>query len=102
AGAGVELGLGVEERLPATDALIDAVALVIPVSAGEGAFGALFAGDVELLLAQLPAPLVVGFHDLVGHGQTSSRGSFRGRCLSVFYRCLEEWTLVGGVVTSLP
>src|SRR5690606_20229431 len=64
---GVVLGVGVEELVAAAGAAVDAVALEVPVLAGEGALGALLAADVVLLRRELPAPLFVGLDDLPGH-----------------------------------
>jgi hypothetical protein len=41
---------------------------MIPILAGEGAFGTGFAGDVVPLVAEMLAPLGFGFGDFVGHG----------------------------------
>src|SRR3712207_7051922 len=47
--ARLELGLRIEQRLPATDAHVRAVLLVVPVLAGEGPLGPLAARDPVLL-----------------------------------------------------
>src|SRR5262245_42831947 len=70
AGAGVELRRAVEQRLAAADAAVDAVGLVVPVLAGEGALGALAARHLELLRRQLLAPLGFSLLDVVAHWYT--------------------------------
>src|SRR6185503_14261852 len=67
AGAGVELGLGAEERQAAAGALVHARVLGGVVLAGEGALGAVLAHDLVLLLGELGLPLGVGLDDLF-HG----------------------------------
>lgn len=53
----VELGFGVEECFVAADSAVVAAT----VDAGEGALGALAAGDLVLEFVQLLAPFDVGF-----------------------------------------
>src|SRR4249919_4334145 len=65
AGAGVELGRGIEQRGVAADAAIDAAIVQVPVFAGERALGAGFAGDVIRARRQLFSPF--GF--ALGHFQ---------------------------------
>src|SRR5262249_41299225 len=67
-GPGGDLGGGVEQRLPAADAAVDAGLLGRPVRAGEGALRALLPGDVVLLGGELPAPLLVRLGYLLAHG----------------------------------
>src|SRR5262245_7032592 len=69
-GARVELGAGVEQRLAATDAFVHAIVVVVPVLAGEGAFGAVLAGHAVLLRRQLLAPLLIR---LAGSGGLKGR-----------------------------
>jgi len=57
AGARVELGQGREQRQPATDARVDAVALVVEQGAAERPLGAMCAGDAVLLGRQPGDPL---------------------------------------------
>ena len=47
--AGIELGVGSEQRRAAADAVVGARLVVVPVLAGEGAFGGFLAGDFVLL-----------------------------------------------------
>src|SRR5438876_4021446 len=70
AGAGLEFGRGIEQQLPAADALVDAVVLGVPVFAGEGALGAFLTRDAELLRRELFTPLRFGFLDAFAHGHT--------------------------------
>src|SRR5258708_6728049 len=64
AGAGIELGLRVKERLTAADAVIDPLLLSdFPVGPAEGALGPLLAGDAKLLAGQDSHPLGVGLDD---------------------------------------
>lgn len=65
--AGIELGVGGEERQVAADAGVDAGLLVIIEGSAEGAFGPLAARDLVLFLGQLRPPLLVGLDDFV-HG----------------------------------
>src|SRR5260370_32785542 len=57
---GVELGFRLEELGSAPGAQIDAWGVGVPVLAGEGPLGALFAKDVELHGGQLVPPLGFG------------------------------------------
>ena len=71
AGAGLELGVRAEKRLPAADASVDALPLVVPVLAGERALGSLLPHDVVLHLGKLLAPLLFGFFNLRVHRRLS-------------------------------
>ena len=66
AGAGVELGVGAEQRGSATDAAIHAVALVVVVSMTESPFRSVLAGNMELLRRKLFAPLRLGYRKFGG------------------------------------
>src|SRR5262249_19028467 len=70
AGSRIELGRCIKQWLPAADALIDARFLRIPVRAREGPFGALLAGNMELLRRQSLPPFSIGFLDFAVHGNT--------------------------------
>jgi hypothetical protein len=72
-GAGIELGLRIEQLLPAADARVNALAVVVPVLAGKDRLGAFAAGNLELLGGQLSSPLIFRLDDLAlsglgGHG----------------------------------
>src|SRR5580700_10272773 len=54
---GIELGGGVEQRLPAADAMIGSGVLRFPVLTGKGRFGARLASHVILLRSELLFPL---------------------------------------------
>ena len=56
AGAGIEFGLGIEKRLPAADAMINAVLFRVPIDAAERAFGSLASCDAKLLRSHQFAP----------------------------------------------
>ena len=66
-GAGVELRARLEERRVTADAAIGALAMLVPVRAGECALGSRLAGHTELLGGELASPLLVGLLDLVRH-----------------------------------
>src|SRR5258708_36380043 len=74
AAAGIELGVGFEQRLPAAGAGIGALALLMLVFAGERPLGRLLAQHRILHRRQLAAPLGLALLDLagrrlgVGHG----------------------------------
>src|SRR4029450_7211691 len=68
AGARFELRLGRKEGRAAAHAAVGAFAVVVPILAGEGALGALLAGDAELLARKLALPLLFGFDGLIDHG----------------------------------
>src|SRR5438128_6482827 len=72
AGAGVELRRGVEQRLPATDTLIDTVFLRVPVRPRECSFGSFLSGDLELFWRQKLPPFLIRLLNFFGHGYTSS------------------------------
>ena len=63
AGAGFVFGFGAEERQVAGDAVIGSLFLVVPIEAGEGAFGSFFSNDSVLLLGQKLLPFRFGFDD---------------------------------------
>ena len=67
-GTGFKFGAGAEQRGIATDAVVDAVALVIPVSTGEGPFSASSASHLELLRSQLLLPLLRGAFNAIATG----------------------------------
>ncbi len=67
-GAGFKFGAGAEQRGIATDAVVDAVALVIPVSTSEGPFSASAASHLELLRRQLLLPLLRGAFNAIATG----------------------------------
>src|SRR5688500_14659826 len=81
--AAVELGVALEQRLPAPGADVFAGGLVLLVLAGEGPLGAGLPQHLVLLGRQLRAPLGVGQVHLLGHGVSfaSNMGSqsFSGR-----------------------
>ena len=59
AGSRVELGIAVEQRIVAHDAVVRAFGLGVVVLAGEGSFGARLLGHVELLVGQTFLELVL-------------------------------------------
>ena len=63
-GAGVKFGSGVEERVVAADAAVDAFVVKVPVFPGIGDFSVGVAGNVEDAGAELLAPLVGRLDDL--------------------------------------
>src|SRR5881397_760281 len=67
-GSRVELRGAVEERLAAADTAVNAILMVVPVRAGEGALGALFTGYVILVGRQLLLPLLFGLPNVLRHG----------------------------------
>src|SRR5205807_7515955 len=77
AGAGLELGLGVEERLAAADAAVRAIVVAVPVLAREGSLGARPARDLVLLVGQLLTPLLIGLVHLGVHISKSQRTALR-------------------------
>src|SRR5437588_12830492 len=72
AAAGIELGVGLEQRLAAAGAGIGALAVLVLIFAGEWPLGRLLAQHRILHRRQFLAPLGFGFLDLgglgVGHG----------------------------------
>jgi len=69
AGAGIELGFGVEQGQVAADAAEDALLFKIPIRSREGALGVGVARDPIGRLVELATPFVVGFDDAGdGHG----------------------------------
>ena len=71
AGAGFEFRVGRIGGLAAAHAGVRALDVMVRVNAGERTFGAVFAGNFELLSRKLSAPLSVGFvnffHDVYFH-----------------------------------
>src|SRR3546814_11484577 len=69
AGAGPELGVGIEQRQIAADAMTHAIAVVLPQPAGDGAFGAAMARYLILVRRQPRLPFGIGlvnvFHVIV-------------------------------------
>src|ERR1700730_2216299 len=65
--ARIELGLGVEQFVAATDAQVNALVMEIPILAGKCALGALFARDLVLLWGEKVFPFLVGLDDLRRH-----------------------------------
>ena len=63
AGAGIELGIGREQRRPAARATERALALLAVERAREGALGAVLPGHVILLGRELLFPLGLGLAD---------------------------------------
>ena len=61
----IELRLRIEQGSAATDAVVNARLLVIPVRSHEGTFRASFAGYVILLVGELLAPLGIGLNYLL-------------------------------------
>src|SRR5882672_9800775 len=64
---GIEFGFGVKERLAAAEASIDAVFFGVPISAAEGPFGSLLAGDPKLFGRQHLSPFHVALINFVVH-----------------------------------
>src|SRR6202030_239447 len=64
AGARLELGVGREQRLTATHALVDTVVVTVPVLTGERPLGAGLPGNLELLGSEPLLPLGVGLREL--------------------------------------
>ena len=60
---GIELVIGFEQRMAATDAVIGSGILAPVIFAGERPVGAVFAGDVLLLVGQLRTPFFIGFRN---------------------------------------
>src|SRR2546423_10853220 len=69
--AGVELGIGAEQRRLAGRTAVHTVVLAVPVGAGERTLSALLAEHAVLLRRQLPAPLLLGLAHLRLHSLTS-------------------------------
>ena len=67
AGARVEFVVRREQFLSAADAGIGARLMIIAIFAGKGPLGALFPGDLILLVRQLRFPFCIGFDDFIGH-----------------------------------
>jgi hypothetical protein len=61
AGPGIELGVGVEERVPADHALIDALFVTLPIFSCERSLGSFVYADVELLRRQAELELCLFF-----------------------------------------
>ncbi|CAM2154769.1 hypothetical protein PT2222_310046 [Paraburkholderia tropica] len=68
AATGVEFRVGFEQRRATADAVVDAALVVVPVLAGEGAFGGRVARDLVLRGVELLAPFGVGLVAGVGVG----------------------------------
>ena len=67
-GTGFKFSAGTEQRDIAADAVVGAVALVVPVSTGEGSFSAASASHLELLRSQLLFPLLWGAFNAIAAG----------------------------------
>ncbi len=72
AGPGFEFGAGTEQRAVTADAVVNTVALVVPVSTCEGPFSSPLASHLELLRSQLLLPLLWGaFNAIAAEGRGS-------------------------------
>ena len=80
-GSRFELGVGTEQIIAATDAFIDSFFVVVPILAGEGAFGSLLPRNFVLFASQLFLPLGVSFDDLIAHDESFLRDGIK------FYFC---------------
>ena len=69
----MEFGVGVKQRLAATDALIHAGIFVVGVSAGERRFSSLLPRHVVLVLRELFLPFLFVFRILSGIATSMSR-----------------------------
>ncbi len=67
-GTRLKFGAGAEQWGIAANAVVGAVALVVPVSTGEGSFSASSASHLELLRSQLPLPLLRGAFNTIAAG----------------------------------
>ena len=67
-GTGFKFGAGTEQRDIAADAVVSAVALVVPISTSEGSFSASSASHLELLRSQLLLPLLRGAFNAIAAG----------------------------------
>src|SRR6476659_943863 len=83
AAAGIELGVGFEQRLPAAGADVGAGALLMLIFAGERPLGRLLAQHRILHRRQFLAPLRLALLDLAGHGSGVGHGA---SLLNVFKR----------------
>lgn len=63
AGAGFVFGFGAEEGQVAGDAVVGSFFFVVPIEAGEGAFGSFFPNDSVLFFGQESLPFRFGFDD---------------------------------------
>src|SRR5207237_607022 len=61
--SGLELGVGIEQRLAASGALVHPLVVIVDIGAGERALSALLAHHLVLLRRQLLPPLGVGLFD---------------------------------------
>ncbi len=88
AAARFELGARVEQRRAAAHAAIDAVAVVVPVQAGERRLGGAATRHAVLLLAQFAAPegVIRVFGGGLGHDAFLSRGAGQAGGRRVFRR----------------
>src|SRR6266850_7639242 len=66
AGAGLEFGLGIEQRSATAHAGIHSFFVIVPVLAGEGTLGSGFPHHVVLLSGKLLAPFGFGLGDFFG------------------------------------
>src|SRR5258708_38026518 len=66
AGGAVDLGAGVDYRLPAAGAMIDPGTVLLVERAGAGALGAMLAQHPVLRWREPPVPLGIVEHDLEG------------------------------------
>ena len=87
AGAGLELGVRVEQLQVTGDAAINTRLVVVQVLAGEGAFGAVLAGNAILLRREELLPFGVGPGDFLNR---HIRGCVLGDCLRGIARDLRR------------
>src|SRR2546423_12620318 len=81
AAAGVEFGVGLEQRLPAARADIDAWPLLVLVFARERPLGGLLAQHRVLHRCQFLAPLGLALYDFVSHRLAVGHWSLLTRCI---------------------
>src|SRR5262249_6561433 len=66
-GPRIEFGRGIEQRLPAADADVHPVLVVVPVCAAKGPLRGLLARHIVLLRGELLAPLPIALLNLIAH-----------------------------------
>ena len=74
AGAGFVFGFGAEEEQVAGNAVVGSFFFVVPIEAGEGAFGSFLSNDSVLLFGQELLPFRFGFGDFGDGGAFGGRG----------------------------
>ena len=72
-GSRIKLRIGFEQIVIATDALVDALFVIVPILTGESPLGSFTTGNLVLLALEHLFPFSVRFNDLVAHKESFLR-----------------------------